>query len=437
MPNLGGFKFGQPFVWRNTNSAFERPDTRRELAAELTTRGLQTDFCSDTLITEQSTVENGRIKIGRVACKVLVVPETEMVGTKTLEKLEQLAREGGTIVFMKRIPVAAPQGLPLIQDLSESNASIRSMAESGTTGKGGVRIAADLSELLGTLDQCGLNEEGMKGQVTTYRVNRNGKATYLIKNSNPSSRLERWIPLSHLAADCTGILAGNPRTSELFLAEHRVNSGGGLLVRVILEPSELLVIAEKGKDEVLEGVQPMDYREKTLTKAIGDTWSLAWSDYQGKSHQLETDTLKSWTELPELALFSGIVTYETRFTLAKQELCDLSSRSANAANKWFLDAGRVLDSARVIVNGEPAGCVWTTPFQLDISRFLRAGENVLRLEVVNKSQNRVIDLQRQNPDWQKCKLEINDETGSGTLQIDRLSPLDSGLLGPVALRCAE
>ncbi len=437
MPNLGGFKFGQPFVWRNTNSAFERPDVKRELAAELTGCGLQTDFCSDTLVTERAAVENGRIKIGQVACKVLVVPETEMVGTKTLEKLEQLARDGGTIVFMKRIPVAAPQGLPLVQDLSASNASLRAMAESGTTGKGGVRIAADISELLGMLNQCGLAEEGVKGQVTTYRVNREGRATYLIKSNNPQARLDLWIPLAHLDTDCARVLVGNPRSSELFLAEYRANSGGGQQVHLILEPSELLVAAETGKDEVLEGVQPMDYREKTRTKAVGGTWSLAWSDYEGKRHELKTDTLKSWTELPELALYSGVVTYETRFTLAKQELCDLSNRSANAANRWFLDAGRVLDSARVIVNGAPAGCVWTTPFQLDISKFLREGENVLRFEVVNKSQNRVIDLQHRNPDWQKCKLEINDETGSGRLQIDKLCPLDSGLLGPVSLRCAE
>jgi hypothetical protein len=114
-----------------------------------------------------------------------------------------------------------------------------------------------------------------------------------------------------------------------------------------------------------------------------------------------------------------------------------NNNASKAANHWLLDAGKVHDSAEVFVNGNRVGCVWTTPFQLDISRHLRKGANTLRLDVVNKAQNRIIDMHRRGVDWQKCNLEVNDETGSGRLKIDTLSPLVSGLLGPVSLRCSE
>jgi hypothetical protein len=436
MPNLGGFKFGQPFVWRNTNSAFERRDVKRELGAELTGRGLQTDFCSDAVVTERTRVENGLIRAGQLTCRALVVPETEMIGTKTLDKLEQLARDGGTIIFMKHIPLAAPQGLPLVQDMSKSAVSLYAMAETNTSNKGGVHIAAGLDDLFRLLRPCGLVEEGIRGRLTTYRVNQNGKMTCLVKNNNAEARLDDWVPFSHFGATCAQVLVGNPRTAGLALAEHRVNPEGGQLVHLVLEPSEVLVVAEMGANEFLEGIQPVDYREPARVRTIGTAWVLSWSDYQGRRHQLESDTLKSWTELPELALYSGVVSYETSFTLEAQEVPD-NNNASKAANHWLLDAGKVHDSAEVFVNGNRVGCVWTTPFQLDISRHLRKGANTLRLDVVNKAQNRIIDMHRRGVDWQKCNLEVNDETGSGRLKIDTLSPLVSGLLGPVSLRCSE
>ena len=430
MPNLGGFNWGQPFVWRNSNSAFGREeDPNINTRPELVKRGLQTDICSDETISEMTSTENGQIKAGKETYKVLVVPETKIIGAKTLKTLEMLACNGATIIFMKRIPVAAPNGLPLIQDSSQRDSTLDIMAKINNSAKGGVYIASDRKDLFNLLNKrCGLTEDGVPDKLSTLRVNREGRTIYFIRN-NTEEDLDLWVPLLNLDEMTSLVLVGNPRTGDIYQAEHRPNSVRGRLVHLVFEPSELLTVTDIGKKKDYPDIRSFDYRRKTHIKPIGESWKLSWLDYQGLPHQLKCDTLKSWTEWPEPGLFSGLVTYETSLTMDDQEL----------KKKWVLDAGQVHESAEVFVNGKKAGCVWTTPFRIDISGFLKKGKNTLVFKVVNKAQNRIIDMNRKGIDWQKSKLEaINEgDSSAGPLQVDQLKPVPSGLLGPVLLRCAE
>ena len=428
MPNAGGFKWGQPFVWRNSNSAIDRDSINEMTRSELVKRGFQTDFCSDEIITDRTSADNGQIKAGEATYKVLVVPETKMVGSGTLKKLEQLARDGATIIFIKNIPVAAPNGLPLVQDLSNSAKALETIAKTSQSGSSGVYIVSDIKELLSLLSHFGLTEDGIPDTLSTFRVDHAGRTTYLIRN-NTEEYLDRWVPLTKFDTNSSQILAGNPRTGDLASAENRPHPGGGRIVHLVLEPSELLTVTESGANEKWQNFKPIDYRIKNLVKYVGETWKISWSDYQGVRHQIRSDTLKSWTDWPELGLFSGVVSYETGFVLKNQEL----------KKQMVLDVGQVHESAEVYINGIKAGCVWTTPFRINISKFLKKGENTLVLEVVNKSQNRIIDMNRKGVIWQKSKLEevSEDRSTSGSLRVDLLKPVPSGILGPVRLLGSE
>lgn len=427
-PNVGGFNWGEPFVWRNSNSALYFEETKVSTRQELVRRGIQTDFCSDEIISERTSTENGYVRAGEMTYKVLVIPETKMVGTKTLEKLEQLAREGATVIFMKSIPSSAPVGLPLVRDLSQSTKPLETLVKANKSNKGGVYIVSDIKELIDLLNSFGLMEDGVPGKVSTLRVKHDGQVIYLIRNTT-DERLDLWIPLLKLDINCAKTIVGIPRTGDIFLAEDRSDSKGGKFVHLVLEPSELLTVSDIEKDMDCSKLHLFDYRKKDHMKQIGERWKVSWSDYQGLHHQIDRDTLKSWTEWPELGLFSGIVSYETSFVLNTRE----------SGKQWVLDVGQVRESAEVFINGKKAGCVWTTPFLIDISGFLKKGKNTLVLEVANKSQNRIIDMQRKGIQWQKSKLlEVSeDRTTSGPLRIDLLKPVPSGLLGPVRLKCSE
>src|SRR5207253_294051 len=80
--------------------------------------------------------------------------------------------------------------------------------------------------------------------------------------------------------------------------------------------------------------------------------------------------------------FSGTALYSKRFTLPANYFGE--------DRRVFLDLGEVKVIASVKVNGKDAGTVWKLPFRVEVTEAIRAGENVLEVEVVNLWPNRLI-----------------------------------------------
>jgi cellulase/cellobiase CelA1 len=97
----------------------------------------------------------------------------------------------------------------------------------------------------------------------------------------------------------------------------------------------------------------------------------------------------------------------------------------------------VAESARVRVNGHDAATLWCAPFCAEVGRFLRAGENLLEVEVTNVAANRIRDLDRRHVDW-KSFYEINFVNRNyRPFDASGWPVRDSGLLGPVTLKPME
>jgi len=82
--------------------------------------------------------------------------------------------------------------------------------------------------------------------------------------------------------------------------------------------------------------------------------------------------------------------------------------------------------ADVKINGVDLGILWKTPFKVDVTGVLKAGQNQLEIRVTNLWVNRMIGDQQP---WAMKKYAFADFT---PYKAD--SPLlPSGLLGPVRL----
>ncbi|MGB4837457.1 MAG: glycosylhydrolase-like jelly roll fold domain-containing protein, partial [Saprospiraceae bacterium] len=145
--------------------------------------------------------------------------------------------------------------------------------------------------------------------------------------------------------------------------------------------------------------------------------------------------------------FSGTATYIKKFKL-----------SANAmilGIRVYLDLGHVEVIAEVKLNGKKLGLLWKPPYRVDITDAIKAGENLLEIEVTNLWPNRLIgdeQLPAENeyviqgsrgsgiknlPDWYKegkPKPEGGRVTFSTWKHFNKESPLlESGLIGPVVI----
>ena len=98
--------------------------------------------------------------------------------------------------------------------------------------------------------------------------------------------------------------------------------------------------------------------------------------------------------------------------------------------KAQIDLGRLWTIGEVWLNGKPLGITWTAPFRVDASGALKEGENELVVEVTNTWYNRLVGDAKLPAAQRTTRTNV---TMSGGKPWAQLEPLESGLLGPVAV----
>jgi hypothetical protein len=159
--------------------------------------------------------------------------------------------------------------------------------------------------------------------------------------------------------------------------------------------------------------------------------------------------LISWTKCPDAGVkyFSGAASYSTRIDVPGDFI---------RGNMIKLDLGIVRVIAQVKINGQDLGILWKPPFEIDITRAIKEGSNLVEVQVVNLWPNRLIgdehlpedcrwnppltDIGQSLAEWPAWLLE-NKERPSERVTFmtwkhwTKDSPLiESGLIGPVLLR---
>jgi hypothetical protein len=158
--------------------------------------------------------------------------------------------------------------------------------------------------------------------------------------------------------------------------------------------------------------------ERQLTMLEGP-WPVTFQPGRGAPAGVSLDKLSAWNESPDAGVkyFSGAGTYAKTVDVP-------AAWFAGGARLW-LDLGDVKNLAEVEVNGKPMGVVWHAPYRLDATDALKAGQNAIRIRVVNSWVNRLIG------DEQPGATRI---TFADVKPYRANSPLQpSGLLGPVRL----
>jgi len=84
----------------------------------------------------------------------------------------------------------------------------------------------------------------------------------------------------------------------------------------------------------------------------------------------------------------------------------------------------------VKINGNYAGGVWTPPYKLDITQWVKPGQNELEIEVVNNWMNRLIGDLNLREAQRKTWCFVNPYNAKSTLQ-------PSGLFGPVTIQSLQ
>jgi len=133
-------------------------------------------------------------------------------------------------------------------------------------------------------------------------------------------------------------------------------------------------------------------------------------------------SLYDWTNSKNdsIKYYSGTAFYKSKFTLDKYD----------PGKKLYVGLGPLNGMARVKINGNYTGSIWTAPWNGEISSAAKAGENIIEVEIVNTWVNRLIGDSKLPGNERKAWCFVNPFKPDSPL-------IPSGLLGPVKIFYTE
>jgi hypothetical protein len=401
-----------------------QPTQFYKTSINLQKQGYSFDFVSDKMISN-STVINGQISTNSTAQtrKVLIVPQCQYMPLATLENIISLVKNGATVVFQK-----LPEDVPGLSDLDKKRQSFKNIlstlkftdASNGikkaNEGKGLILLSDNVQRALEYRNIIGesLTETGLK---FIRREIPGGKYYYLV-NHTPKV-IDTDIPLNFKAAS---VLIMDPQSGTDGKAVSSI-SNGKTMVHVQMQPGDAIIL--KAIESPVQYAS-WKYIKKTGTPiVIGNNWNLHFSE---GGPELPADQklteLGSWTNSsdPKASSFSGCGEYTCSFYMPEKR-----------AAEYVLSLGKVCESAHVYINGADAGIFWKIPFSARVGKYLKQGNNTIKIEVANLMANHIRYMDQNGIKWRKYH-EINFvNINYAPFDASKWAVIPSGLLGPVTL----
>ena len=431
--------------------------------------GYSYDLLNPEVLVERMSVDsNGDLVLpDGMRYRLLVVDlEEDAMPVEALRKVVELVEAGATLVLGERAPTYSP-GLKNHPQATEELATLAARlwgpeaAATGKTGKGTVISGKTMAE---SLAQVGIppDFEGTEdyihrrdGEADVYFVAGEGRVdlTFRVAGKEP----EIWEPgngritpvVRYVKTDDGRVTLPMtlPNSGSLFVVfrnperEPRITLANG--------PAPITIEGRDGNTAPIRFWKDGQYvfgtsQDKRIRVDVGglseplaldDSWEVRFAPGWGAPESIIFDRLVPWDthENPDIKYFSGTATYRKNLEL-----------TAEAAEGLLrLNLGKVGCIARVRLNGNDHGVVWTAPWSIDLTGAARPGDNLLEIDVANVWQNRLIGDAGLPEGQRRTRTNVVLEKGERTRRyrcssvntIDELTP--SGLMGPVRLEFGQ
>ncbi len=391
-------------LWYLGDEIDHKPDQEAPFPA-----GYKYDYCNPDILLHRLEVRDGRIVTPEgIGYSLIWLPESHRFLPETLERMVELVEAGAVLVGGR------PEGLATLKDAETSRQRFDKAVgtlwgdgdEKGvrSVGKGKVLSGMSLDEALQVLGiEPDLSAEGL---MWSHR--RAEGADWYFVSAPKGGSFEGDVSLK-----ATGSISlWNPVDGRIEPVPAR-EAGGRTEIHLSLDRTETRFIVVRDKKSKI--------KERKFTEMcvpISGPWTLTVPEGWGIDAPVEISALEPLRDLPvseEGKAFSGTMTYRTTFDLEK----------TGRKDRCLLDLGRVEQIARVTLNGRPLPPVWTWPYRVDVTGYLRKGTNTLSVDVTDTWFNRLA-YDANLPEEKRKTWTTNYPAAGSELR-------DSGLLGPVEL----
>ena len=409
------------------HSMYKRMPKFISIVQSIYSNGFNVDYISDKFILS-ATYENGKIVTeGGIAYETLVLPAVQKMPLNVLKYIVHLVEQGAKVVFMENFPTDVPGFANLKSRRKAFDSLIKKLDKNVNFEicavrpykKGQIITGSDYKT---TLLKVGKKPEELKTKFGLHALRRsNPQGYHYFISALHQNDMNDWVTLSVNAVSAE---IYDPLTGQVGKAKLRQHNGN---TQVYLQmPSGVSYILKTYTSNDVATANWKYLQKANFEMDLNKNWHLHFHEsVPSIDSTFAIAQLVSWTDLPtpNAKINRGTGIYKTSFNI-----------DAISNDEWMLYLGDVRESAKVFVNGENVGALWSVPFNCNISKYIKKGINTLEIHVTNLPANAISEMDRNEVEWRIFK-EINFvDINYKKTKYGHWQAMPSGLLGPVMLK---
>jgi hypothetical protein len=373
----------------------------------------------------KATVKDGRITLpSAMQYRILVLPDHKVLSLAALKKVDELVRQGATVLGPKPERTVSLVNWPAcdkeFQTLTEQ---LWGQAKEPT----GSKVGGQGRILWGKTARQALLDMGVAPDMETSVDPNNGAVDYIhyrigetdvyfvCNQAAKSADAACTFRVGGKQPELWDAISGRVRDAEAF-----VQKNGRTTVPLRFAPyGSLFVVFQKSIPTAAQGQAKTNSADYQPVQTLDGPWTVHFAPRWGGPEKIVFENLTNWIQHPDdgIKYYSGKAVYQKLFEIGQ----------VKPGKRYVLNLGRVEDLgiAHVSLNGKDQGIVWAMPFEVDVTGVLQKGRNALEITVVSSWYNRLFGDSKLPEDKRLMKTNIRAKKG---WQL-----LDAGLLGPVQI----
>ena len=383
-------------------------------------QGYSFDYINGDIIKSTLLVKDGKLVLpSGMSYSILVLPKLQTMRPELLAKIKDLVNQGAVILGPK------PDRSPSLKGFPHADQQVKNMADElwgkvdGSTvkvnhyGKGLVLSGMNMKEAL-TLIKVVPDLKIIQSDsiLFIHRQLPDGSIYFVSNQKNVPVHIQTTFRITGKSPELWNAVTGTTRDLPSY-----TQSNATTTIPLQLAPYESAFVIFR-KNSASNNNPGSNYPAPEKTIEITQPWLVNFDQtMRGPAKPVVFNALTDWSvnANDSIKYYSGTAFYHNTFKISKV---------VKGAN-YIIDLGIARSIAKVNVNGVELGGAWTPPYQVDITKALKEGENKLEIKVVNTWVNRLIGDRMLPTDQRKTSVLFGPNPKNG-LQ-------SSGLLGPVKI----
>lgn len=365
--------------------------------------GYDYDYMNADIITTTLTVENGNLVLpSGQSYKVMLLPDRDDISLELLKSLEKLVSDGAIIIGRR------PERTTSLKNYPDCDTEVETIADklwgrcdgeiilSNNYGKGTVYWGKSVKEVLEELNITPDFEvkgiENRDRHIDYIHRQTESEDIYFVSNSSWEAQRITCVfrvdknRIPEIWDAETGLIQREMEYSKV---------GNGISIEFIMDPlaSRFVVFRNKSAGKNNAGLScDLQFGFHHLQNPgeindpldISDNWNISFNPEKGGPESYLVEKLTSWSEIgiEGIKYYSGSGSYSRDFSVGEGTLSE--------GTEAFVVFEDIQEMARVFVNGNDCGILWTPPYSARITPYLKDGINNITVEVINTWNNRIV-----------------------------------------------